>query len=126
MMILLILQLIVAPDHRLTPGLIRTNISAVESCATRWSLDARHVTTRMRRQVFQSYGIAWSDRRFYVVDHLIPRELGGADDLRNLWPQSKANAKRKDVWENRLHRDVCAGRMRFVDAQRIMRNWDRP
>ncbi len=47
------------------------------------------------------------------IDHLISRELGGADDVKNLWPESYGsspwNAHLKDKLENRLHKEMCAG-----------------
>ena len=45
------------------------------------------------------------------IDHLIGRELGGADDVKNLWPESYGgapwNAHFKDKLENRLHIEMC-------------------
>jgi hypothetical protein len=51
--------------------------------------------------------------------------LGGAPvDVRNLWPQPRAAAKRKDEVENDLHELVCDGRIRLETAQRaIARYW---
>jgi hypothetical protein len=44
------------------------------------------------------------------IDHLISRELGGADDVKNFWPQPYGthawNAVLKDRVENRLHKEV--------------------
>jgi hypothetical protein len=62
------------------------------------------------------------------VDHLISLELGGSNSIRNLWPESFStqpwNARVKDRLENRLHREVCSGRMSLHDAQRaIATNW---
>ena len=59
------------------------------------------------------------------AEHLIPIELGGSPgDLRNLWPQPRAAAKRKDEVENELHEYVCSGRIRIEAAQRaIAHNW---
>ena len=46
-------------------------------------------------------------------------------DVRPLtfWIQSKADAHRKDVVENRLKRAVCAGQVLLVEAQAQMRAW---
>jgi hypothetical protein len=59
------------------------------------------------------------------VDHLISRELGGADQIGNLWPQPYGtapwNAVRKDGVENRLHLEVCAGRLTLQQAQEDIR-----
>jgi putative intracellular protease/amidase len=53
----------------------------------------------------------------------VPRELGGADDERNLWPQPLAEARVKDRQENALHRAVCAGTVTLAAAQAQMRQW---
>ena len=79
----------------------------------------------MRREVFRRYGVPWAAHRDYEVDHLVPRELGGADDLSNLWPQNWDDAHRKDHEENRLHQAVCAGTLSLEEAQARMRRWGR-
>lgn len=125
MSLLLVLLLAQAPDPMLTPGVVRP-LTTVAVCSTTWGLDRRFVTVRMKRHVFAAYGIAWADRAGYEVDHLVPRELAGADDLLNLWPQSwtgHLNAHVKDQEENRLHRAVCAGAVTLAAAQRAMIDW---
>jgi len=79
----------------------------------------RHRYDRAWRQyraaVFQEYAVPYARRRAYTVDHLVPIELGGRAfgtgvggwDLRNVWPQPKAEAKRKDAVEDALHAAVC-------------------
>jgi hypothetical protein len=61
------------------------------------------------------------------VDHLISRELGGADAVENLWPQpytQHPGAHEKDWLENRLHDEVCAGKITLQDAQQeIKEDW---
>lgn len=107
------------PDHGLTPGLARP-LTLKQVCGTAWGKDRRFVTLAMKKQVFQSYGIPWADHAKYEVDHLISRELAGADDVRNLWPQPYEgawNAHMKDRLENRLHVEVCAGRLTLSEAQ---------
>jgi hypothetical protein len=124
--LLLVLQLAL-PNVALTPGAARP-LTTAEVCATKWGLDRRFVTERMKRHVFAAYGIDLADRGLYEVDHLVPRELGGADDLLNLWPQpwvGPQNARVKDREENRLHRAVCAGTLTLAAAQRAMRQWAR-
>jgi hypothetical protein len=46
------------------------------------------VTDAIRQRVFANYGIPWAQHTQNEVDHLISRELGGADDLKNLWPEA--------------------------------------
>ena len=122
MIAVLLLLLAQRPDPVLTPGQIRP-LTMQQVCHTRWGLDRRHVTLTMKRQVFADYGIPWSEHAKYEVDHLVSRELGGADDTSNLWPQPWTgpwNAHLKDRLENELHRRVCSGRMPLADAQRLI------
>ena len=64
-------------------------------------------------------------RRGYGIDHVVPLELGGANDVRNLWPQPRAEARAKDRVEDTLHEAVCiTRRIQLADAQRrIARDW---
>lgn len=121
---ILLLLLLALPNLHLTPGVARP-MTALTVCTTRWGVDRRHVTERMKRQVFAAYGIPLRNRRLYEVDHLIPRELGGADEVANLWPQAWPSARQKDREENRLHRAVCAGEVSLVAAQQAMKGWGR-
>jgi hypothetical protein len=58
------------------------------------------------------------------LDHLVPLELGGANDARNLWVQAGPIPNPKDALEDALHQAVCAGRIGLRVAQReIARNW---
>lgn len=113
---LLLLAALVSLDPALTPGRVRF-LSTSQVCSTQWGLDRRHVTTAMRKEVLRRYGVAWSDRGKYELDHLVPRELGGEDDIKNLWPQLWPEAKQKDRLENALHRQVCNGRLSLQQAQ---------
>jgi hypothetical protein len=64
------------------------------------------------------------------VDHLISLELGGSNDIKNLWPEPylpRPGARQKDVLENWLHKQVCSGKMPLSDAQRmIATDWYAP
>ena len=76
------------PNLELTPGVSRTDLTKQEICSTHWGLDKRYVTATMKREVKQEYQFKKSDcpSGRVVIDHLISRELGGADDVKNLWP----------------------------------------
>jgi hypothetical protein len=123
------------PQAKLTPGVAGKSTS-VQLCNKQFhTRDVRLVTTPMKRQVFSSYKIKCSPVMTakapgvqacsaYEVDHLISLELGGANDVKNLWPQPIAEARHKDVLENWLHAQVCAGALTLQDAQhRIATNW---
>src|SRR6266536_44605 len=45
----------------------------------------RHVTAAQRVQVYAEYGVA-DVPGLDEVDHFIPLELGGSNDIANLWP----------------------------------------
>lgn len=131
----LLVSAAVAQDARLTPGVARHDLTQKQVCTTKWGKDQRHVTAEMKRQVFESYGIACKPLTAkrgpacggWEIDHSISRELGGADDVANLWPQPYAgawNARMKDRLENRLHKEVCAGHLTLGAAQeRIRSDW---
>lgn len=74
------------------------------------------------------YGIPYSRHSDFEVDHLVSRELGGADDVKNLWPESYVtqpwNAHRKDRLENYLHKLVCSNQITLEEARReIAYDW---
>jgi hypothetical protein len=117
---------VVLPDRRVTPGLIRTS-SLNEVCRGGSTRQYRHTTQREKEQVYAWYGAIKASGRCCEVDHLIPLELGGSDDLGNLWPQPyepRPGAHEKDKVENYLHEQVCRGRMKLSDAQtQIASDW---
>lgn len=114
-------------NHALTPGAVRP-LTLATICTTKWGLDARHVDDALRARVFDAYGIPAAARRGYVIDHLVPRELGGADVFGNLWPELEAPSHRKDGRERALHNAVCATNptITLEAAQNIMRAWSGP
>lgn len=117
---LLAAVVIARPNPNVTWGETR-RMSRRTMCSTPWGRDVRHVTVGMRREVFSLYGIPYSQRANYELDHLIPRSLGGADDVRNLWPQPLWQARHmKDVLEVKLGKMVCAGEITAEAAQQMI------
>jgi hypothetical protein len=45
------------PDPKVTPGHVAITDATVV-CKTKWGTDARHVTTRMKNEVYRTYGTA--------------------------------------------------------------------
>ena len=92
------------PSPRLTPGAART-VDREALCNSALPKN-RVAPADLRERVFQAYGIAHPDPGKYEVDYLITPALGGADDIRNLWPQPYVstvwNARGKDEPEDRL------------------------
>ncbi len=126
--VLVFVPMLWSQNHKLTPGVVRTT-DARQICAKGFTTKAyRRTTLRMKKQVCAAYGIRQGcPGKTIEIDHLISLELGGADDVRNLWPQTYApvpGAHQKDLVENWLHREVCAGRIALPEAQRaISTNW---
>ena len=111
----------VSPDHNLTPGVVDPQATVEKICTPHYTETVRHVTMKMKKQVFKLYGIdQYSDS--FEVDHLISLELGGSNDIKNLWPESYTttpyNARDKDALENRLHKLVCQGKIPLIQAQK--------
>ena len=117
----------ILPDPNLTPGQTDYNATKEMVCTPGYSASVRNVPDSLKRNVFKTYGLNSSADKF-EVDHLISLELGGTNDISNLWPQSYTNpqwnAHDKDKLENRLHKLVCYGAINIVDAQiAISKNW---
>jgi hypothetical protein len=127
-MILALLAILIVgpfkPDPTLTPG-VTTSLTRAAICSTKWGKDARHVTLTMRKQVFAAYRIPYEKHALYELDHLVPRELGGADDIRNLWPEPWSDAHKKDRAENAANRALCRGEISLEAAQAQMKAWGR-
>ena len=75
----------------------------------------------------KEYGFSDSPSN-YELDHLISLELGGSpDSTKNLFPEPyniDLNAKKKDLVENYLHKQVCDGAMTLQEAQQeISHDW---
>lgn len=114
------------PNGALTPGAaMSTDVAAI--CKPGYSSSVRDVSVETKAQVYAEYGVTSRAPGQYEVDHLIPLELGGSNDVKNLWPQPASPAPgfhQKDVLENRLHDDVCSGKRDLVSAQRaIAADW---
>jgi hypothetical protein len=114
------------PDSSLTPGATRA-AQREEICPVR-PAGFYPIPATLAYRVFEKYGIRDPKPRTYEIDYLITPALGGADDIRNLWPQpftsGEWNAHIKDALEDHLHEQVCADKLDLETAQRdIATNW---
>ena len=113
------------PNPALTPGATRA-VTMNELCTPGSASKARQISGATKREVFRRYRIT-PQPGAYEIDHLISLELGGSNDLANLWPQpydGPRNAHDKDALENQLHTLVCTGYVRLAEAQRaIATDW---
>jgi len=114
------------PQPNLTPGAVRS-VTLADVCRAP-EQSARAVPVKLQQEVFQEYRLRNARLTDYEVDFLITPELGGADDIRNLWPEPhysvKWNSYVKDDLETYLHQRVCSGEMPLSTAQRaIATDW---
>ena len=130
------------PVMSCTPGSVRADITddtkAATICNPHWSTSSIRApqgeTDPVKTVSMRVYGIPASARGTTELDHKVPLEMGGSNDVSNLWAERSDLAGQgfrntKDTVENRLHAAVC-GRIPGVrpvplrDAQiAIARNW---
>lgn len=115
------------PNHRLTPG-ATVAVTRDQLCGRPEPGEGKAIAADLAHRVFDQYRIRQPRPGAYEVDYLITPALGGADDIRNLWPQPYSagvwNARVKDALEDYLRGEVCGGRIGLETAQReIASDW---
>jgi hypothetical protein len=108
------------PVRALTPGAVRS-VALSQLCLLPDNDLDPAVPVDKQRAVFHAYGMDDRKARGYQVDYLINPQLGGDDDLENLWPEpyhaTVWNATAKDALETKLHSMVCGGQLDLTAAQ---------
>jgi hypothetical protein len=123
------------PNPDITPG-ATFKVTKAKVCTPGYAASVRRVTSATKTAVFQAYGLTGNhtdycqndDKLGCEVDDLISLELGGSNDIKNLWPEPYGgttwNAHVKDKLENKLHALVCDGTLSLKDAQQeIASDW---
>lgn len=130
------------PDPRCTPGAVDSAVTQANLgstvCRPGYASSVRPplaFTEPAKLASMAAYG-APGPASAYEYDHLVPLELGGSSDLRNLWPELDSGSpsafdsgtprgrNAKDGVEDRLHAAVCAGEVPLAAAQRaIAADW---
>ncbi|MBV9659590.1 MAG: hypothetical protein JO337_00370 [Acidimicrobiales bacterium] len=124
------------PDPQCTPGAIDPRVTQADIDSTVCRPGGYTASVRPPEAMTNAYKrlaeAAYSDPAppsSMELDHLVPLELGGASDTRNLWPEpdqgrpaqfdSRApfGINAKDGVEGRLHDAVCAGQVTLAAAQ---------
>lgn len=126
------------PDPACTPGSLGDDVTQatirVTICSHGWTATVRPPssdTDRVKTAAMVAYGENPSARRSTELDHEIPLELGGSNDVSNLWPEPSdlrlaQFRNRKDDVENALKSAVCTlvRPIALLDAQRaIATDW---
>jgi hypothetical protein len=131
------------PDKTCTPGSINPKLTKAVICSKSFRTgpyrDAETSPTE-KATAYRLYQVpkpahnGTGKTQRCELDHLIPLQLGGADDLRNIWPQCRqgyahwgpSGFHEKDRFENYLRRMVCSGEIPLEEAQReISTDWIR-
>lgn len=114
------------PDGACTPGSVFPDATMEKICVPGYTKTVRHVSAATKRAVEASYGFSHLPADQEEIDHLIPLELGGSNEIANLWPEAATGYgyKQKDTVEHRLHLRVCSHLEPLAKAQQaIASNW---
>ena len=108
------------------PAVTQANIHQT-ICVANYTSTVRDVTEAEKKAVYARDHATVSKGKCCEVDHLISLEIGGANDIENLWAQPyepRPGAHEKDKLENALHKDVCSGKITLAEAQKVIStNW---
>jgi hypothetical protein len=116
----------VLPRQDLTPGAYFADVTIDDVRKDGFSATVRDVTEAEKRKVFELYGLDYErERSKREADHVIELAVGGANDIRNIWPQQlhlnyhgrDMGAIEKDKLEKKVLAAVRAGKMSLHEAQ---------
>ena len=115
------------PDSACTPGAVFSDATADQICTPGYSSKVRNVPSDVKAQAYAEYGIVSHEPGQYEVDHLVALEIGGSNDIANLWPEPAdppPGFHEKDKVEDYLHDQLCSGKMSLQQVQlEIATNW---
>lgn len=112
-------------DKECSPGKIIEGVTKEQVCTSGYASKTRNVPASLKEAVYAEYGITSRTKGEYEVDHIVSLELGGSNDIDNLYPQAtepRPGSHEKDKIENYLHDQVCSGKLALKDAQLIIAN----
>jgi len=121
------------PDRRCSPGAYYSGLTTAVICSAGFHTSSiRNVPDSEKHQVEAEYGLApGSYGSTLEIDHIVSLELGGSNDIANLFPEKAVLAGGhpgfhvKDRLENRVHALVCEGKITLRAAQReIAGDWE--
>lgn len=118
------------PDRQCSPGAYYSGLTRAVLCSPTFRTGSiRNVPDSEKHQVEVEYGMVPKGYgRTIEIDHIVSLELGGSNDIANLYPEpgsGPASYHVKDRLENKLHDLVCAGTTTLHAAQAgIATNWE--
>jgi hypothetical protein len=119
------------PDRRCTPGAIDPAVTQADIqstiCVAGYTATVRPPEGQTEAfkfaQAYPAYDIPAAAES--ELDHLVPLELGGANDAANLWPEAGPVPNPKDSVEQALNKAVCDGQVNLARAQlAIAQDWE--
>ena len=114
------------PDPRCTPGSYDPQMTRARICARGYSTASyRPPSSQTDKAKWNVVEPAYGQHNVKgELDHLVPLELGGSNDMSNFWVEAGPIPNPKDKVENRLHHEVCTGKISLRAAQvAIAGNW---
>lgn len=108
------------PDAALTPGALCDSPDA-HRYPEQIAYCNRNVDTSEKQEVFEAYDkIGYRtrslNRRSFKIDHYIPLCMGGANDVKNLWPQHESVYRVTDPLEPVLCEKMAQGVLKQKEA----------
>jgi hypothetical protein len=119
------------PDRRCSPGAYYSKLTKAVICSASFHTSSiRNVPQSEKYAVEAEYGMAQKlYGRTLEIDHIVSLELGGSNDIANLFPERASPSpgyKIKDKLENKLHSLVCSGSMSLRSVRiGIAANWQK-
>lgn len=116
------------PNPALSPGVVDARLTQDVLAAPGFTTkNYRNVPEEEKKAVFTEYGITNPTPGAYEIDHIISLEVGGSNDIKNLWPQpyqGEWNAHDKDKLEDELGREVKSRKIELSVAQTMLsKDW---
>ena len=115
------------PDPGCTPGGYFPGATRSVICRSGYSASVRHVRESTKDKVYAGYGIAHQSPGTYEIDHLVPLEAGGSNQIADLFPQPaspRPGFHEKDRLENSIRDRVCDdGQALRPLRRRVAKDW---
>lgn len=123
-------------DPSCTPGEVDPHLTQAIICSPTFRTSTvRNQTTSeaQKASTYNAYGVPHPKNNIgpsqvCELDHLISLENGGADTIKNIFPQCSATYsgwqglgfRDKDKIENRVHAEICSGRITLEEGQKCL------
>lgn len=80
----------------------------------------RNVSTKLKKRIYKTYGIAEEEQKEYTIDHIVPLSIGGSNCIKNLWPEHfRVKATRPNLEKN-LYEQLKNGEITQKEAIKII------